>query len=65
MREIKNGYYYGAGLGLDLGNFEIEALYSVNELEGKFDYTDGTTYYSKMDNNRVSLGISYAFEVGK
>ena len=63
--KIKNGYYYGAGLGLDLGNFEIEALYSVNELEGKFDYTDGTTYKKKMDNNRVSLGISYAFEVGK
>lgn len=62
--EINNGYYYGGGIGLDLGNLELEALYCVNELEAKFVNSTGT-YYSKIDNNRISLGISYAFEVGK
>lgn len=60
--ELENGYYYGAGIGMDLGNLEIEALYTVNEVEGKFDQ-DGTTYYVKFDNNRISLAVSYAFEV--
>ena len=62
--EINNGYYYGGGIGLDWGNLELEALYCVNELEAKFVNSTGT-YYSKIDNNRISLGISYAFEVGK
>ena len=62
--EINNGYYYGGGVGIDLGNFEIEALYCVNELEAKFETNSGN-YYSKIDNNRISLGLSYAFEVGK
>lgn len=63
--QIKSGFYYGAGFGIDIGNVELEALYTVNELGFLLDKTvvgDTTTYtYSETTTNRISLGLSVAF----
>lgn len=63
--QIKSGFYYGAGFGIDIGNIELEALYTVNELGFLLDKTvvgDTTTYtYSETTTNRISLGLSVAF----
>ena len=63
--QIKSGFYYGAGLGLDIGNIEVEAMYAVNELGFLLDKTvvgTTTTYtYSELTTNRISLGVSIAF----
>lgn len=63
--QIKSGFYYGAGLGIDIGNIELEAMYVINELGFLLNKTvdgDTTTYtYSELTTNRVSLGLSVAF----
>ncbi|MBN1467627.1 MAG: hypothetical protein JXM74_00750 [Fusobacteriaceae bacterium] len=62
---IKNGLYYAAGLGMDIGNVEIEAMYAVNEVSSVAESsTSGTTTtvgYYELTSNRISLAFSFMF----
>ena len=58
---LENGLYGAAGVGLDIWKFEIEGLYSVNTIVA--NYTNaGTKYTRELENHRISVGASYAFD---
>ena len=63
--DIKNGLYYAAGLGMDIGNIEIEAMYAVNEVssvaESSTSGTTTTVSYYEFTSNRISLAFSFMF----
>lgn len=63
--DIKNGLYYAAGLGMDIGNIEIEAMYAVNEVssvaESSTSGTTTTVTYYEYTTNRISLAFSFMF----
>lgn len=58
---LKNGLYYAAGLGLDIGNVEIEAMYAVNEISSVFASTGTSVGYNELTTNRISLAFSFMF----
>lgn len=62
--EINHGFYGGLGMGLDIGRFEVEALYSINTINATFQYS-GSEYSRELRNHRISLGLSYAFDWNK
>lgn len=53
---IKNGLYYGTGIGLEYSSLSLEALYQVNEGELNIDNKDYTANYKKL-----SLILNYRF----
>lgn len=64
--KIDNGNYLALGLGIDIWKVELEALYSVNKLSASYTAAGTTnTYYSKMENARITVGMSYAFDWNK
>lgn len=64
LSEVKydHGTYWALGAGVDLGRFEVEALYSVNSIS--FAYKDGTEEKTsgKILDKRITLGLSYSFD---
>ena len=55
----KNGLYYGAGIGANFKNVNVELMYKENK--GKYKY-NATKYNA--DYRRVSLGVGYDFNLG-
>lgn len=60
---LENGLYGAVGLGLDLGKFEIEGLYSLNTISSSYINPDDSTKCTReLENYRISVGASYAFD---
>ena len=52
----KNGFYYGAGVGVSFNNFNVELMYKEN----KSRYTEWW-YNGSVNYKRVTLGLGYNF----
>lgn len=52
----KNGFYYGAGVGVSFNNFNVELMYKEN----KSRYTN-LLYSGSVNYKRVTLGLGYNF----
>ncbi|MGL5426415.1 MAG: OmpW family outer membrane protein, partial [Cetobacterium sp.] len=57
---VKNGLYYGAGVGVEYNNFFTDVMYSVNEAKATVTDEDGK-YKNDFDYSRVTLGFGYKF----
>lgn len=61
--DLEHGLYGALGLGIDIGKFEIEGLYSVNTISSSYtNPTDDKVYTRELENYRISIGASYAFD---
>ncbi|MGL4670851.1 outer membrane beta-barrel protein [Cetobacterium sp.] len=59
---VKNGLYYGAGVGVEYNNFFTDVMYSVNEAKATLKNEDGEYLGKKsFDYSRVTLGFGYKF----
>ncbi|MGL5355534.1 MAG: outer membrane beta-barrel protein [Cetobacterium sp.] len=59
---VKNGLYYGAGVGVEYNNFFTDVMYSVNEAKATLKDEDGESLGKKsFDYSRVTLGFGYKF----
>ncbi|MGL6097989.1 MAG: OmpW family outer membrane protein, partial [Fusobacteriaceae bacterium] len=59
---VKNGLYYGAGVGVEYNNFFTDVMYSVNEAKATLKNEDGESLGKKsFDYSRVTLGFGYKF----
>ena len=58
---LENGLYGAVGAGLDIWKFEVEGLYSVNTIVASYTNA-GTQYTRELENHRISVGASYAFD---
>jgi len=58
---LENGLYGAVGAGLDIWKFEVEGLYSVNTIVASYT-SAGTQYTRELENHRISVGASYAFD---
>lgn len=64
--DIENGLYGALGFGLDIWKFEIEGLYSVNTISSSYiNPTDSKSYTRELENHRITVGASYAFDWNK
>lgn len=65
--DIKNGFYYGVGAGIEYENFFADLMYQVNQAKVKLtEEYDGEKYeLGKNDFNysRVTLGFGYKFNL--
>lgn len=60
---LQNGLYGAAGVGIDIWKFEIEGLYSVNQIVANYvNPVDSKQYTREVENHRISVGASYAFD---
>lgn len=60
---LQNGLYGAAGFGVDIWKFEIEGLYSVNQIVANYvNPVDSKQYTRELENHRISVGASYAFD---
>lgn len=57
--KIKDGMYYGAGLGVELDNWTADVMYKVND--AKLDMNNGGSH--KFDYSRVTLSVGYKFNL--
>jgi len=53
----KNGFYYGAGVGVSFNNFNVELMYKEN----KSGYDWYYNYNGSFNYKRVTLGLGYNF----
>lgn len=62
-----HGYYVGAGLGLEFGNFELEGMYSINSISFNYKTTEDGEEITKdtddMLDIRIAASISYKFSL--
>ena len=64
--DIENGLYGALGFGLDIWKFELEGLYSVNTISSSYiNPTDSKSYTRELENHRITVGASYAFDWNK
>lgn len=65
--KTNHGYYVGAGLGVDIWNFELEGMYSVNSISFNtrqtVDSTEVVTDTSDILDMRITASISYKFRI--
>lgn len=57
--KIKDGMYYGAGLGVEYNNWTADVMYKVNT--AKLDMSNSGS--EKMDYSRVTLSLGYKFNL--
>ncbi len=64
--DMENGLYGALGFGVDIGKIEIEGLYSVNTISSSYtNPTDNKSYTRELENHRITVGASYAFDWNK
>ncbi|WP_426710767.1 outer membrane protein [Cetobacterium sp. SF1] len=60
--KIKNGMYWGAGLGVEYYNWTADIMYKMNTAKAKLnDGIDSSS--SDFDYGRVTLSVGYAFDL--
>lgn len=60
---MENGLYGAIGAGIDLWKVEIEGLYSVNTISSSYtNPNDNAKYTRELENYRIAVGASYAFD---
>ncbi len=62
--DMENGLYGALGFGLDIWKFEVEGLYSVNTISSSYT-KDSKSYTRELENHRITVGASYAFDWNK
>jgi len=64
--DLEHGLYGALGFGVDIGKIEIEGLYSVNTISSSYtNPTDNKSYTRELENHRITVGASYAFDWNK
>lgn len=64
--DLEHGLYGALGFGVDIWKFEIEGLYSVNTISSSYtNPTDNKSYTRELENHRITVGASYAFDWNK
>ncbi len=59
--KIKNGLYWGAGLGLEYKDWTMDVMYQVNTGKATTNSDGEESQKEKVDYSRVSVGLGYRF----